>query len=514
MHPLSRLPALLRVSLTLPGLAGAVLASSPVSALATDLKTFTDKSAYLAETGGIPASGPLPDLGLVASATVGSVTFSIAPGGDNLAIGPTGTGAEPDWYVPLPGNDIALGYENLQVDFAAPVYSLGFDFAQPDATMPFFGGVPQDSTFEVTLYDGPVLVGQVQFSSIPTDVVAFLGVWSSAAFTTATIIDITPTIFIDDDEFFGEFYSSDQPYAAEVATPCSDKAAFLRLPGVTSASGPIPNIGATSGAKLGSVTLSIAPGGNTLALGAFGIPEVGDWSPLLPGNDIAMGYEALEIAMDAPVTYFGIDFIEPDLTLPDYGGVPVPSTYSLELISGTTSIATLLFSGQPTDAATFLGACSSVPFDRVRLIDITPSPFFDDNEYFGEIYTGPGPVVWTNLGSALLGSYGEPLLFGTGPLLPGSSGALELSGLLPNSLVLLSLSFGSTPVPLFCGTALAWPPSTLVGLPTDSLGNAVLPWSSWPLGLSGVSLYAQAGVLDSAAVCGVALSNALRLDVP
>ena len=64
--------------------------------------TFTDKAAFLATTGASSATGPLPNLGGVASATVGSVTFSPAPGGDSLSIGalaprrpPTGTLARP-----------------------------------------------------------------------------------------------------------------------------------------------------------------------------------------------------------------------------------------------------------------------------------------------------------------------------------------------------------------------------------------------------------------------------------
>jgi hypothetical protein len=507
MNPIhSRVPSLPLVALALCATASA--------ARAVDLKTFTDRAIFLAETSGASATGPLPDLGFVTSATVGSVTFGIAPGGDNMAIGPAGTIAAPDWYPPLPGNDIALGYENLQVDFAGPVYAFGFEFAQPDATMPWFGGTPVDSTFEITLYDGAVQVAQLQFSSIPTDVVTYLGVWSSAPFTSATIIDVTPSIFVDDNEFFGEFDSSVVPYVPIVLVPCTDQAAFLALPGVIDASGPIPDIGAVSSAKLGSVTIGIAPGGNTLYLGAFGTSAAPDWYPLLPGHDIALGYEALELAFDAPVNAFGIEFAQPDATMPAFGGVPIDSTYELEAFLGSASLGKLVFSNLPVDVPAFLGVCCDTPFDRVTLIDVTPSPFVEDDEFFGRIYTGSLPQVWNNLGSALGGGAGEPLLSGTGPLLAGSSGALELAHATPGSVAVLAIAGTATPVPLFCGTFVAWPPVGIVALPVDSIGMTALPWSSWSAGLSGASLLLQIGLLDPLAPCGVAFSNALRADVP
>jgi hypothetical protein len=71
---------------------------------AQTLLVFDDKSAFLAATGAASATGPLPDIGVVAdggnpagSVRVGSLTFSLAPGGDNLYIGAAGTGGAPDW---------------------------------------------------------------------------------------------------------------------------------------------------------------------------------------------------------------------------------------------------------------------------------------------------------------------------------------------------------------------------------------------------------------------------------
>ncbi len=476
------------------------------------LRTYTDQATFRAETGATNATGPLPDLGRVNSASVGSLTFSIAPGGGDLAIGAAGTLAAPDWYGPLPGNDIAQGYENLQVDMATAVYAFGFDFAQPDATMPAWGGTPVDSTFQISLYNGATLVGQTLFSAIPTDVVTFLGVWSRTAFSTVTIIDVTQSPFVDDDEYYGEFYTGVTP--AATVTACTDKVAFLATPGATRASGPLPDLGRVNSAKLGSVTLGVGPGGDDLAIGPFATPATPDWCPLLPGHDIAQGYENLQVDMDAPVLAFGIDFFQPDVTMPVWGGTPVDSTYEMVLYADTTCVGRVVFTSIPVDQVTFLGVCSDTPFNRVIMVDITSSPFVDDDEYYGEIYTGPGPNAWTNLGYNLTGAAGDPLLSGTGPLTAGSTGSLNLSHAAPSQIAVLLISQSEAAVPFLCGTIVPWPPLATLVVATDPIGRISIPWSAWAPGLSGARLAFQYAIPDPAAVCGLAMSNALRADVP
>ena len=51
-------------------------------------------------------------------------------------------------------------------------------------------------------------------------------------------------------------------------------------------------------------------------------------------------------------------------------------------------------------------------------------------------------------------------------------------------------------------------------LVTNGAGAVPLAWGSWPSGLSGLSLWFQYAIADGAAVCGTALSNAVRADVP
>ncbi len=482
---------------------------------ATDPLTYTDKAAFLAATGAASATGPLPDIGYAPTPTaVGSVTFSIPPGGDDLFIGSAGTTAAPDWCPLLPGNDIAQGFEALQVDAAAPIYAIGLDFVQPDATMPPFGGTPVDSIFEITLYDGATVVGQVQFRGIPTDVATFLGVWSSAPFTTMTMFDVTPSPFVDDDEFYGEFYTGATPAPLATITPWTDKGSFVAGTGAGSASGPLPNLGLVGSAKLGSVTIGIAPGGNNIEIGAFGTDAAPDWCPLTAGHDIAMGYENLQVDMDAPVTSFGFDFVQPDATMPPFGGTPVDSTFEISLYAADVLIGQQQFASIPVDVVTFLGVSSDVPFDRVTVIDVTASPFADDDEFFGEFSTAPVPQAWNNLGFGLAGVSGDPLLFGTGPLAVGSDGALVLVNAAPSRPAMLFISLSGAPTTFKGGKLVPVPVlATLAGF-TSPVGEIPIGWAAWPSGIAGVSLYFQYGLSDPAAVKGVALSNALRADVP
>jgi hypothetical protein len=121
---------------------------------------------------------------------------------------------------------------------------------------------------------------------------------------------------------------------------------------------------------------------------------------------------------------------------------------------------------------------------------------------------------WTDLGFALPGVAGDPLLVGEGPLTEGSSGTLLLRHAAPSALSILFISSSSTPVPFKCGTLLPFPWMTTLSLTTDGTGGISLAWPAWPGGLSGTALYWQYGVQDAAAACGVSLSNALRADVP
>ena len=123
-------------------------------------------------------------------------------------------------------------------------------------------------------------------------------------------------------------------------------------------------------------------------------------------------------------------------------------------------------------------------------------------------------AVWTDVGHALAGVAGEPVLSGNGPLTPGSSGALTLTDAARSALSALFTSIGSAPVPFKGGTLAASPPALTLTLVTSQVGSIALNFSHWPAGLSGLELYFQYAIKDGAAVQGVALSNALEADIP
>ncbi len=188
-----------------------LLGSQDASAAIT---VYTDKATFLINTGSTSATGPLPNLGKIAggvaaSQTVGTVTFTITPPSSELFIGAVGEPSVPglDWTSLNPGPDIAISdIENLNADLAAPVSALGFDIVEP--TTGFGAGTGfTDTTFSVTLKNGPTIVDTFQFNA-PDDVLAFVGVSSDLPFDRIEISDITAT---NDDEFWGEFYTRTSP---------------------------------------------------------------------------------------------------------------------------------------------------------------------------------------------------------------------------------------------------------------------------------------------------------------
>ena len=105
---------------TIMFLVGGLVLTSALApkAHADDVKLYFDKAAFIADTGASSATGPLPDVGVVLDADVdppvssyvlGSLTFGLTLGSDNVAVGAAGTAAEPDWYPQTPGNDMAFG---------------------------------------------------------------------------------------------------------------------------------------------------------------------------------------------------------------------------------------------------------------------------------------------------------------------------------------------------------------------------------------------------------------------
>jgi len=186
------------------------------------ITTYFDKATFLSNTGSTSATGALPDLALIpggaaASQTVGTVTFTITPPSSELYIGATGINPVPgfDWTSLNPGPDIGISdIENLNADLSSPVFALGFDIVEPTTGIGCNNTTCVDTTFSVTLKNGPTTVDSFQFNA-PDDVLAFVGVQSDTAFDRVEIRDVTANI---DDEYFGEFYSSTNNPDADIET--------------------------------------------------------------------------------------------------------------------------------------------------------------------------------------------------------------------------------------------------------------------------------------------------------
>ncbi|MGQ0553684.1 MAG: FG-GAP repeat domain-containing protein, partial [Planctomycetota bacterium] len=98
---------------------------------------------------------------------------------------------------------------------------------------------------------------------------------------------------------------------------------------------------------------------------------------------------------------------------------------------------------------------------------------------------------WTDLGFALAGVGGDPVLAGTGLLSTGSAGTLTLSNAAPSALSTLFVSLSSTLTPFKGGTLVTVPVALSLPIFTSPSGTIPLSWASWPAGLSGAQLYFQ-----------------------
>lgn len=174
--------------------------------------------------------------------------------------------------------------------------------------------------------------------------------------------------------------------ASAATTSYDDKAQFLAETGATSATGTLPNLGATaSPVTLGSVTLDSQA---NLTCPDCNIYVGPDWVPQIPGNDIAInGDESFDVKTAGPVTAIGFDFVEP--SDPAACAAPcVESTFTLTLKSGATTVGSFTFSPK-NDALLFVGVSSTTPFDKLEVRETVGGI---DDEFFGQVYTAGAPV--------------------------------------------------------------------------------------------------------------------------
>jgi hypothetical protein len=127
----------------------------------------------------------------------------------------------------------------------------------------------------------------------------------------------------------------------------------------------------------------------------------------------------------------------------------------------------------------------------------------------------PGDA-WCDLGNALAGTYGDPVMAGTGTLLAGAPTTISLSNAKESTVAVWT--FGSTRIdlPIFGGILV---PNFLTSgaffaLVTDATGNLSLT-APWPAGIpSGFTLYMQFWVVDPAGPLSFSASNAVSATTP
>ncbi|MFT7465073.1 MAG: hypothetical protein ACI9EF_003436 [Pseudohongiellaceae bacterium] len=120
-----------------------------------------------------------------------------------------------------------------------------------------------------------------------------------------------------------------------------------------------------------------------------------------------------------------------------------------------------------------------------------------------------GVNAWSDLGYALPGDTGDPLLEGTGTLALGSINDVDLSNAKPSATAGLFMSFSSTPTPFAGGTLVPFPFLDPIIVTTSPLGTIPLSYTVDACFPAGITLYMQWVIDDDAAVAGYAMSNAV-----
>ena len=139
---------------------------------------------------------------------------------------------------------------------------------------------------------------------------------------------------------------------------------------------------------MGSVSFTSRSGG-VLWIGGNGVGLVDDdWTPILPGHDMAQsGAENIDVDFAAPVLAAGFDFVEPEFGGENAGGF-AESIFAISLFDGLTPVGQSFEFEPPNDVALFIGLSSDAPFDRLEFRELVGGI---DNEFWGQWYSAPAP---------------------------------------------------------------------------------------------------------------------------
>lgn len=165
------------------------------------------------------------------------------------------------------------------------------------------------------------------------------------------------------------------------------------------------------------------------------------------------------------------------------------------------------------DASCSAGAPSALP--GVISID-NGTGFTTDELRLGTTWASvlpPAAPVWTDVGNAKTGSFGRPILEGSGPLTAGTMNHLDLVGVGPSAS--MTLVFGTSPlVAAFKDGVMVPQPQLLLPMQAGPLGSLSVPFL-WPAGVpAGTDLWFQFWIQDPGASHGLAASNGVLGQTP
>lgn len=122
--------------------------------------------------------------------------------------------------------------------------------------------------------------------------------------------------------------------------------------------------------------------------------------------------------------------------------------------------------------------------------------------------------AWSDLGGALSGSLGAPVLAGQGPLTAGSTTTLSLAQANPSSPAVVFVGTQLAGIPFLGGTLVPAPPAIILPVATSANGS-FLAAGIWPAGVpSGAHFYFQCWIADPGAIFGASASNGLLAIAP
>lgn len=144
---------------------------------------------------------PFPNLGISELAwTHDGMTFTLGAGATAIIFG---LGGNEDWTERTAGHDMAIsGFESFNLALDAPVFSLGFEFVEPQLD-PNVNGPFMESTFQVRVYSGGSHLGTVHFER-PNDSLQFVGLHSDTAFDRIEVQEVVGGL---ENDFFGQFWT-------------------------------------------------------------------------------------------------------------------------------------------------------------------------------------------------------------------------------------------------------------------------------------------------------------------